>query len=198
MAEPKCLFILIGIDHYAKGDKLLNKDGARCRLRPLRGAVNDVRRFQDYISQSPRLKDSKVWVLTSSRPKTGRASDPPEAPEQQPTYDNIVRVFGEAAEEVTKIGGGIVHIHFSCHGIQMKTNYPELKSAEGIDEAIAPWDACRTGQPLRDVELSILIWRMTKNGARVSLFCDCCHASSVPRGMHISKNVLSEQILTMK
>src|SRR6266487_4983264 len=90
--EPKCLFILIGIGYYAKGNTLLNKHGVPCNLKHLKGAVTDITRFhQDYILKSPRLKDSPVWVLTSSRPTIPGASDPVEAPDKRPTYENIVR-----------------------------------------------------------------------------------------------------------
>ncbi|KAI0893977.1 hypothetical protein F4806DRAFT_503749 [Annulohypoxylon nitens] len=179
--DPARFFILIGIPSYKPKNECNNPsiDYGHYKLSRLGGASTDIERLEEYIHQQ-RYRKAQIFKLTSSESPEGMS--PRERENQLPTYDNIVNLFKKVASQVEKAGGGIVHIHFSCHGIRVQTRYPQLKGAEGKDEAIAPYDLREKGQPLRDVELAILISSFTRNGAKVSLFCDCCHAGSVSRG----------------
>ncbi|KAK5627620.1 hypothetical protein RRF57_003335 [Xylaria bambusicola] len=172
-------FIVIGIGYYAPVDAALGKRG---RLRSLRGAAADAEAMLTYINNLKLPQPPQIYKLTSSIPTSRESKEPPEPEHERPTYENIVRVFREVATAVEKAKRSIVHIHFSCHGIKVRTDYPQIKGKSGFDEAIAPYDYNRTGRPLRDVELSMLIRNMTKHGANVSTTFDCCHAGSVSRG----------------
>ncbi|RYP43082.1 hypothetical protein DL768_010101 [Monosporascus sp. mg162] len=136
----KHFFILVGIGYYTPGSALLDKHGRVYRLRNLNGAVKDVTDMLEYINSEKFLESPRIIVLKSSKPTEIESKDPSEPEDERPTYENILRVFREVATEVEKAGGGIVHIHFSCHGVTVKTNYPQIKGVEGIDEAIAPYD----------------------------------------------------------
>jgi len=179
LRQPKTVFILIGISYYLPGNALLNFAGNHIKFSNLRGAVPDVRAFHRFVLGHPKLKEAEVFTLTSSRPTEGTAF-PPEPEDQRPTLHNIVELFNNVTKDT--IDGDVIHIHFSCHGVRMKTNYPKLKGVHGIDEAIAPFDIRESGKSLRDVELNILLRRMIKKGGRISLFCDCCHSGSISRG----------------
>lgn len=177
-------FILIGIGYYTRGKALINRDGTHSTLQSLQGAVPDVHAFQNYIQAHAELKHrSHIRLLTSTAPRAGSgATTPVEGQEDRPTRENIIRVFKQVTKDLEEAGGGIVHVHFSCHGLRVKTGYPDLRGDEGVDEAIVPYDARKTGQTLRDIELSLLISEMTKKGGHVSVVCDCCHAGDVTRG----------------
>ncbi|KAI0965741.1 caspase domain-containing protein [Xylaria arbuscula] len=171
-------FIVIGIGYYAPVDAALGK---RSRLRSLRGAAVDAEAMLTYINNLKLPQPPQIYKLTSSISISHESKEPPEPEHERPTYENIVRVFRDVATAVENVKRSIVHIHFSCHGIKVRTNYPRIKGNTGFDEAIAPYDYNRTGRPLRDVELSMLIRNITKHGANVSTTFDCCHAGSISR-----------------
>ncbi|KAK5995278.1 hypothetical protein PT974_03678 [Cladobotryum mycophilum] len=181
VASQKRFFILIGVGYYARGNALRTYNNESCKLRSLKGAVQDVENVHRHIQEDPQLQGSAVFKLTSTRSREG-GRETVESKHQLPTRDNILSLFDKVGKLVKEAGCGIVHVHFSCHGVQVTTEYPNLKKSGGIDEAIAPFDACTTGETIRDVELNILIWKLTKNGAHVSVVFDCCHAGSVSRG----------------
>ncbi|KAI1365836.1 caspase domain-containing protein [Xylaria arbuscula] len=173
-------FVIVGIGYYAPVDEVSGK--CRSRLRSLRGATVDAEAMLTYINSLKFPQPPRVYKLTSSIPTLQGSKEPPEPEHERPTYENIVRVLRDVTTAVQKDKKGIVHIHFSCHGIRVKTSYPQIKGQIGFDESIAPYDYNRAGRPLRDVELGMLIQNMTKHGANVSTTFDCCHAGSVSRG----------------
>jgi hypothetical protein len=165
--------LLIGIDCY-----LPNKlpDGAS--YNSLKGCVRDVTHVEAFLKRQFNLPSERIYKLTASN--VDGSSEPPEPPEQLPTYENIVGKFQEITEKAQPQDQ--VYIHYSGHGGRAVTNYPELKGAKGIDEALVPTDI---GNPkvryLRDIEFAALLRKMVDKGLVVTVVLDSCHSGGTPR-----------------
>ncbi|KAF8538860.1 hypothetical protein BDD12DRAFT_840666 [Trichophaea hybrida] len=78
--------------------------------------------------------------------------------------------------------GDVVYIHYSGHGAQARTVYPELKGPNSVDEALVPCDIHCGGRYLRDFELAELLDIMVQKGLVVTIVLDSCHSGSASRG----------------
>ncbi|MEO1672690.1 MAG: caspase family protein, partial [Cyanobacteria bacterium J06631_2] len=98
----------------------------------------------------------------------------------KPTYLNIIRAFQAITEQAQS--GEQVYIHYSGHGGQVKTAFPELKGMGQNDEALVPMDLGYDGRYLRDVEITTLLKRLTDKGCIVTVIFDSCHSGGATRG----------------
>ncbi|MEG4854300.1 caspase family protein [Microcoleus sp. B5-D4] len=159
--------LLIGIDCYKPNQ--LYKD--------LKGCVRDINLVADYFLKTVKIPSERIFRLTSPNPEVAEmiATKDPE-----PTYENIVAKF-HAITEIAQPGEQ-VYIHYSGHGGRTTTIYPELKGNDQYDEGIVPSDIGAGGRYLLDVELAMLLKRMTDKGLIVTLVLDSCHSGEATRG----------------
>ena len=165
--------LLIGIDRYLPNEL---PDGAS--YKSLKGCVRDITHVEAFLKRQFNLPSERIYKLTASN--VDGSSEPSESPEQLPTYENIVGKFKEITEKAQPQDQ--VYIHYSGHGGRAVTNYPELKGAKGIDEALVPTDI---GNPkaryLRDIEFAALVKKMVDKGFVVTVVLDSCHSGGAPR-----------------
>ncbi|HTL89895.1 MAG TPA: caspase family protein [Leptolyngbya sp.] len=157
--------LLIGIDGYNPNPI----------FKHLKGAVRDINLVADFLQKSLHLNPDHLYKLTSPNPDFGIASS-----DLLPTYKNIVNTFDKVCAIAQP--NDQIYIHYSGHGAQVATIYPELKGQGQYDEAIAPMDLGMEGRYLRDVELATLLKRMTDKGLVVTVVFDCCNSGGATRG----------------
>jgi hypothetical protein len=161
--------LLIGIDYY-QPNRL--PDGSS--YRSLKGCVRDINHVEEFLKRQPKAP-TKIIKLTASNPKAD------EAPDQLPTYENMVAQFKELTQ--TAQPGDLVYIHYSGHGGRAKTIYPDLKGKDDVDEVLVPTDIGNsTAHYLRDLELAKIVHDMVDKGLVVTLVLDCCHSGEPTRG----------------
>lgn len=172
-SRPKLYAVLVGVDCYLQG-KL--PDGSY--YRSLAGCVNDVLRAERFLREQLGLADEHIFKLTASNAQTGQ---PPEPPEQWPTYENIIDLLKRVTR--TAEPGDQVYIHYSGHGGRTPTMFPELKGEAGSDETLVPTDICRPeARYLRDVELAHMLKTMVDAQLTVTVVLDSCYSGSATRG----------------
>ncbi|MCU0543846.1 MAG: caspase family protein [Oscillatoriaceae cyanobacterium Prado104] len=159
--------LLIGIDCYQPNQLYRN----------LKGAVRDINLVASYLLKTLKIPSERIFRLTSPNPEvagTIECNDP------KPTYANIVTKF----QELTEIAqpGEQVYIYYSGHGGRATTIYPEVKGADQNDEGIVPMDIGDGGRYLLDLELAMLLKRMTDKGLIVTVIMDSCHSGGTTRG----------------
>lgn len=147
----------------------------------LGGCVRDVNHVHAFLTDKRRigLPDDHVIRLSAS---IGAGVEPPEPRSQWPTYANMVAAF----QEVTAMAqpGDQVYIHYSGHGGRTITAYPDLKGANGVDEALVPLDIGNpNAQYLRDIELHTLIQNLVAKGVVLTVVFDCCHSGGATRAL---------------
>ncbi|MDF5726390.1 MAG: caspase family protein [Rhizonema sp. PD37] len=162
--------LLIGIDYYEPNSYCDN----------LKGAVRDIDKVADYLIKSLQIPLERITKLTSRLEKTNSLADVRAEPKELPTYQNIVNAFNSITE--TANTGDLVYIHYSGHGGQVKTIFPELKGQGQFDESLVPMDVGDDGNYLRDVEMATLLKRMTDKGLFVTVIFDSCHSGGATRG----------------
>jgi len=164
---PNIYALLIGIDGY-KPNRLYKN---------LKGCVRDINLVASYLLETLKIPSERVFKLTSPNSDVAETI---ETKELEPTYENIVAQFNA----ITKIAqpGEQVYIYYSGHGGRATTIYSELKGADQNDEGIVPMDIGAGGRYLLDVELAMLLKRMTDKGLIVTLIMDSCHSGGVTRG----------------
>jgi hypothetical protein len=165
--KPNIYALLIGIDGYKQNP--LYKD--------LKGCVRDINLVADYLLKTVKIPSERIFRLTSPPPEVAQtiATKDPE-----PTYANIVAQF-KALTELAQAEEQ-VYIYYCGHGARATTIYPELKGVDQEDEGIVPSDFGAGGRYLLDVELAMLLKRMTDKGLIVTLIMDSCHSGGVTRG----------------
>jgi hypothetical protein len=171
-SPPRFHALLIGVDRYLPA--ALPKES----YPSLAGCVNDVNRMAAYLHTHLGLLPEHVIRLSA----TDKGSfEPPEPPEQRPTYENIVAAFGRLQNQA--LPGDQVFVHYSGHGGRIATAFPEIKGSNGLDESLVPYDIGLAGaRPLRDVELGFLLRRLVNKGLIVTTVLDCCHSGGLTRG----------------
>ena len=168
--NPNIHVLLIGIDYYTP-----NK-----WYKSLRGAVRDIHLVDTVLQQTLKSRLKRIYRLLSPNPEEPHPSVAQGV--QEPTYENIVNAFKTITDESEP--GELVYIHYSGHGGQATTIYPELKQGfEQNDEGIVPADiGDQEGRYLRDVEITTLLKRMTDKGLIVTVVLDSCHSGGATRG----------------
>ena len=159
--------LLIGIDGYAPNPL----------WRSLRGAVRDINLVADYLERSLSLKSCQIVTLLSPNPEVSNLQV---LPDQLPTYANIVKQFQTLTNQAE--AGDQIYIHYSGHGAQVATGYPELMNKGQCDEGLVPCDFALSGYYLRDVELAFLLKQMSQKGLNVTLVLDSCNSGGATRG----------------
>lgn len=176
MTEPSSNIhaLLIGIDYY-KPNRLYKSLG---------GAVRDILFIETFLKERIKIPAQNIYKLLSINPENEELAAIRAAQDPEPTYENIVSTFKEITERAEP--GEQVYIHYSGHGGQAKTVYPNLKKGSGdqFDEGIVPMDIGDTveGRYLRDVEMTTLLKRMRKKGLIVTVILDSCHSGGATRG----------------
>jgi len=170
---PRLHALLIGVGTY-----LPNRLPDGKRYESLFGPPGDVVRIEEYLRHYLRVPREHIRKLTSS---PGSGAEPREAPEDRPSYENMVAAIerlGAAARP-----GDQILIHYSGHGGRTWTTLPELKGPGGVDECLVPHDIGEAGaRYLRDTEIDHLLRGLVDRGLFVSLILDCCHAAGALRG----------------
>ncbi|HEY9658431.1 MAG TPA: caspase family protein, partial [Allocoleopsis sp.] len=144
--------LLIGIDYYQPNRLYKN----------LRGAVRDINLVEAFLREMLKVPTERICKLTSVDKDDTVLLEARSTKEQEPTYKNIVNAF----DKITGIAkpGEQIYIHYSGHGGNPPTVYPNLKQGIGQrDEGIVPMDIGNSpdGRYLRDVEITTLLKRMT-------------------------------------
>lgn len=174
-STPNFYALLIGIDCYMPNQL---PDGGY--YKSLGGCVRDITHVEAFLKEMWKIPENHVLKLTAST--TGSdPTQPSEPPELLPTYKNMVAKFQELTAIAKK--DDQVYIHYSGHGGRAKTNYPNIKGANGIDEGLVPTDIGKPdGQYLRDLELGQILKEMVDKGLVVTLVLDSCHSGGSTRG----------------
>jgi hypothetical protein len=165
--------LLIGIDGYLPNAPFGPGKGGYEQL-PACGT--DVRAMADYLAEEVGVR--RITLLTASRHEEGEL--PPEPRERWPTYENMVEAFHRITREAAP--GDQVYIHYAGHGGVVPTAVPEVKGPRESDETLVPVDIGEPGaRHLRDIELALLLRRMTERELYVTLVLDCCHSGGALR-----------------
>ncbi|MEP0924367.1 caspase family protein [Leptolyngbya sp. ST-U4] len=184
---PTIHALLIGIDCY-KPNKL---------YKSLKGAVRDINLVDKFLKETLKVPAERIRKLTSINEDDTVLLEARSAQEQEPTYENIVNAFNEITRTAER--GEQVYIHYSGHGGNPPTVYPNLKEgSEQKDEGIVPMDIgdALEGRYLRDVEMTTLLKRMTDKGLIVTVVLDSCNSGGATRGdAEIRSSVLPDPLV---
>jgi hypothetical protein len=171
---PNLYALLIGVDHY-----LPNKLPDGTSYQSLGGCVRDITHMEEFLRSKLGIPKEHILRLTASN--TG-ATEPPEPRKQWPTYENMVTAF-QRLTDIAQPGYRVI-IHYSGHGGRVPTKFPDLKGANGLDEALVPTDIGNsTARYLRDIELAHILKTMVDKGLIVTIILDSCHSGGATRGM---------------
>lgn len=170
-AIPNLYALLIGIDCYLP-NRLL--DGSY--YPSLAGCVRDITLVEEFLQSKLGVREECILKLKASN--TG-ATQPPEPPDEWPTYEKMVAAFGKLADIAQP--GDQIYIHYSGHGGRSPTKFPELKT-NGLDESLVPTDIGNSeARYLRDIELAHILKKMVDNELIVTIVLDSCHSGGATR-----------------
>lgn len=168
--------LLIGIDNYLEYPLPNGLYYPR-----LHGCVRDVTKVYNFLTTRLKCEPERIVRLMAPLDAPNDAN----AATDWPTYLNMVRAFKQLA--VQTHSGDQLYVHFSGHGGRTTTLFPDLKGANGFDEALVPPDIGKPGDPdaryLRDVEIHGLLQPFVDNGVHVTIVLDCCHAGGATRNI---------------
>ncbi|TRX90896.1 hypothetical protein FHL15_008101 [Xylaria flabelliformis] len=150
----------------------------------LSGCLEDVDLMAAYLERLVGI--SNITKLTS--PSTLRTQASSSA--RLPTYNNVVAALEELATKTQK--DDFVYIHFSGHGTQLPTKFPQLNS-NSQDECLVLVREDLSGNKgpvdhLRDVEFAYLLKQIANKGAIITIVMDCCHSGGACRDMSLGQN----------
>jgi len=164
--------LLIGIDCY-----LPNRLPGGAFYSSLSGCVRDVSQIEHFLQE--KLNISSDYILKLIASNIG-ATEPPEAYDKWPTYQNIVSAFQKLIDISNT--GDHVYIHYSGHGGRTLAKFPERKS-NGLDECLVPLDIGNSeARYFRDIELVHILDKMVRKGLNVTVVLDSCHSGGMVRG----------------
>ena len=164
--------LLIGIDDY-----LPNRIEGVGHYPPLKGCVRDVERVEAFLRQKRDLPLARLEKLIA--PVFPSGSTAPEV--TSPTYENLVAAFARLTAAASP--GDCVYIHYSGHGNQAATAYPEIKGEGKLDEVLVPMDIGNSeASYLRDIEIAHYLRVMVERGLFVTFVIDSCHSGGATRG----------------
>ena len=173
---------LIGIDYYFP-----NTISNAPNYKSLGGCVQDINHIEEFLKLKLGIPDKNIFKLSSSlsinnnNNNSNNDAGPIEAPEDWPTYENIMSKFDKIIELTNK--GDNVYIHYSGHGGRVPTKIPEKKGPNGLDETLVPMNIGNPGSRyIRDIEMATIIKRMVDKGLLVTLVLDSCHSGGLTRG----------------
>ena len=149
--------LLVGINEYAAP-----------KISSLKGCVNDVTDFHNYLIDSYKSRVIKPQVLLN----------------KDATRQNIIDGFrNHLSAKVKK--GDIAIFYFAGHGSREKSPI-EFRDyePEGKNETLVCYDSRQAGHyDLADKELGILVDEVAQKGAQVVMILDCCHSGSGARSL---------------
>ncbi len=186
-AQKSDLFaLLIGIDYY-----LPNTLPGGGTYPSLSGCVRDINHVEDFLTQNLKIPKTNIQKLSSSK---GSDSDKPSEPtDKWPSYENIVNAFRKVTNEARQ--GDQVYIHYSGHGGEASTIYPDLKTENGTDETLVPLDIGNSeARYLRDIELAHLLEQMVDKGLIVTIVLDSCHSGGATRAFEQRDSELTKSV----
>lgn len=162
--------LLIGIDDYD------DRDVNGIAYPKLSGCVRDINHVHAFLQDRLGVVDERIIKLTAPRQGGGAAEG------DWPVYANLVAAFRQLLA-LAQEPGDQVYIHYSGHGGRAATVFPDLKGANGFDEALVPVDiGDPAAQYLRDVEIHGLLKAMGEKGLEVTVVFDSCHSGGATRG----------------
>src|SRR5271165_6716009 len=123
--------LLIGVDFYKE-----NHLPGGGYYPSLQGCVRDVTHVEEFLTGRLKLAADRITKLTSTNTGVAGQTEPPEPPEQQPTYGKIVSAFKSLTERAK--AGDQAYIHYSGHGSRSSTIFTKLKGEKGLDEGLVP------------------------------------------------------------
>ncbi|PYH88582.1 hypothetical protein BO71DRAFT_132559 [Aspergillus ellipticus CBS 707.79] len=128
----------------------------------LNGCVADVERMRGFLQQTMMFPGENMYALVSS------ASDP----SGLPTYANILRVF-ELVTERAK-AGDVVYVHFSGSSKEGISNFGVSEGRRKVEDWFAVLDNDNKAKTrfLHDLELAVLLNRLTRKGLDVTVVLD--------------------------
>ena len=149
--------LLVGINKYAAP-----------KISSLKGCVNDITNFHNYLNDSYKGRIVSPLVLLN----------------EQATRQNIIDSFrNHLTANVKK--GDIALFYFAGHGSREKSPIEFRKyEPEGKNETLVCYDSRQANAyDLADRELGFLIDELTQKGAQVVTILDCCHSGSGTRSL---------------
>ena len=162
--------LVIGVDRHdpSRGrDNLMIPD--------LAGAVADALRVERYLREGPRAVPRERIRTLISPSRFSRVPQP--APEDLPTYANVMQALSDLQETAER--GDQILVHFSGHGMRVPS-LEAVKGPRGWDEALVPCDA-GSGGVIRDVEMYHQLSRLAGAGVFVTVLLDACHGGGATR-----------------
>lgn len=179
---PTIWALLIGVDCYMDMDRTIADIP---RYKNLSGCVNDILLMDEFLRTRLNVPAERITRLTAS----GSGVVPDEPRQQWPTKANIIAALQALAKPDGPKAGDQVYIHYSGHGGQAITVYPEIKGQEGLDESLVPTDygqIANKDEPedryLRDLEMAELLKRLVDRDLIVTVVLDSCHSGGAARG----------------
>jgi hypothetical protein len=148
--------LLVGIDDYPSP------------IPKLRGCVNDIEAFSDYLSE--RVATAKGVALNLKTLKNGEAT-------REAVIDGFRTLLGKAKK------GDVALFYYSGHGSQAQA--PEEFwniEPDHLNETLVLFDSRSEGSwDLADKEIAKLIGEVSSKGAHIAVILDCCHSGSGTR-----------------
>ncbi|KAK0184132.1 peptidase C14, caspase domain-containing protein, partial [Armillaria mellea] len=161
--------VLIGIDEYASY--------------PLRGCGSDVRLMEKYLIEDLSVPRNRVQLLLGSKEH--------QSPED-PIYPSRAHIVDALLSLITNSNiahGDNIIVYYSGHGSYYPYYTEEDDEPEYI-ETLCPIDRDTPGEdgkPVPDIsdrELNMILSLISRaKGHYITVILDCCHASSVSRGL---------------
>ena len=172
----KIYALLIGINRYADAPNPQDTPN------PLKGCVNDVRVFKEYLEQKSRRDGGELYL----RVLLNRAA----------TYAAVINGFREHLCQATS--GDTVVIYYSGHGSRERVS-PELKDFLKLDvdylETLVCWDSrTANGYDLTDKELAVLIAEVSRNHPQIVAILDSCHSGGALRNNSVGRWFPNKQV----
>ena len=166
--------ILIGVDFYARRsglDSPLQDESEE--LSDLGGCVQDVNSIKRVLVQNWGFRDENITSLISRGPADKPAGEAAGLEtDASPTYENIINTITLVTKNSRP--GDIVYIQFSGCIWRVPTATPHIRNlhSEDLDLALFPENVLTDGKCLYDVELAVLLHRLTTGGREVTLVID--------------------------
>ncbi len=172
--------LLVGINKY--------------KVRPLNGCTNDVTDFRNALVSAFNFKDDSDHIVSLL--------------DEAATKKSILESFRtQLIEKAKKDPDGLFVFQFSGHGIQVKDDASNPDEADGLDEALVPFDVngkvFKSPDQLRasliiDDELSVLLNALCKETKNVIVIADCCHSGTNTRSVSNTARRLTSQDFGLK
>ena len=162
--QPTKRALLIGIDNYKSSE-----------VRPLRGAVNDVRLMRDILIGKFGMVPQNITILEN----------------EQATHKAIIDTI--KSNLIAKSNkGDVVVLHFSGHGSQMKDVSGD--EVDQLDETLVPYDSRTEGVfDISDDEVNGLLKQLTQKTKNVTFVFDSCHSGAAARGGNTVRQIEADR-----